>query len=187
MNFIKHYISSFSNTFFNEFYREIGDKIIYKEKDNQAIHIIQNKTHDIKWGLIFMAIGFGLFFYLGRHILYKLDFEIFSMLLCVTFSPFALGIYYLVKARSNFSIEFNLKDSNMKINKANPIDFIYLQELNFTHLFGIRNNYSYQLNLNHGLKEITLFTHEDQDLIIETGKYLSEMTGIQLNEIFKEA
>ncbi len=75
----------------------------------------------------------------------------------------------------------------MRINKDSPIDFKFIQEFSFTHLYGVKNNYSYQLNLIHGFKEITLFTDEKQALITETGEKLAKLTGIPLNTEFKPA
>lgn len=187
MNLLKKYVSTFFGTYFNEFYYEIGDKILFKEKNENRIHIVNNRKHNLKWGFIFIALGIGLFIYLGRHFLYKLEIGSFLMLFLVTSPALGLGIYYLIKSKSKLSIVFDIKNSQMFISNNKTINFSNIKELNFTHLESFRGPTSYHLNLNYGNKELTLFKSEDKQEIYESGRLLSGFLKVWLNETFKEA
>lgn len=165
-------------------FQKIGDRVIYKEKQQSVIVIVNNrgklKTSSLGFFLAGpLFIGFMLF---SSSNINEGAIIISSLLL----APFLLvGLGYYIRSRKKQTLEFQLKRKAIVFDNKRTIAFSQISEFTLTKLQTASpsgGSYSYQLNFEtvNG-KEFTLFSDSDFTQILLAGEFLNKFTSIFLN------
>ena len=167
-----------------DYFQKIGDRVIYKKKQQPVIVIVNNRMQLKISSLVFFLAGPLLIsFMLFSSSNINAGAIIISSLLLVPFLLVGLG-YYL-RSRKKQTLEFQLKRKALVFDNKRAIAFSQISEFTLTKLQTASpsgGSYSYQLNFETvNRKEFTLFSDSDFTQILLAGEFLNTSTSIFLN------
>ena len=162
---------------------EVGGKIILEDQENNQIRIVSNKNYNQFWGVVMIAFGFFLPFFLFSSGSNKINWfsVLFSLVLFLLFA--LMGLAYLRKAKSTETLIFDLDERLFKFSKTKAISFDKIDRFSVSELeTALDHSSSHQLNIvfKNG-KVVMLFTSDKLVQINDACVFLLTKTGIYMS------
>lgn len=177
----KNLLQAINPRLFNEYYKEIGDRIVTKEKGQALVKISVNKSYLLRWGWTFVGFGAFLLFFFTKGASFKFNLIPLLILSAIVLPFILVGVRYYRKA-SNEKVSLLDTEKRLFLFENVQIPFHTIKCFSTTSLPTASPNpgrLSYQLNIEtNDKREIVLFRSDSYSDILEVGYYFFEITNI---------